>query len=368
MATPLKYLYSDDFYALFTDILSETIPNFEKEKYLKLIFDESWDKKELKERMRHNSIVLHRFLPSDFSKAKEFLFEIIHNIYKRKIDGLRLEFMFLPDYVEVYGIADLESSIVAIEFITQFTSCEFAVRPFILKYGSAMTEQMIAWSRHENHKVRRLASEGIRPRLPWAMALPKFKNDPSLVIELLENLKSDISDWVRLSVANNLNDISKDNPDIFLYTIKKWEGLGYQTDKIIKHASRTLLKAGHPEILKFYGFDDLGIELSLEKIHTQEVQIGGELEFSFCLKNENKNDKLIRIEYALYFKKLNGTHGRKVFKISEKNYKKNETKHIQRRHSFKLISTRKYHLGIHKIALIINGSEKKATEFLLTDA
>ena len=363
MATPLKDLYSSEFYELFSDILSHTLPTFDKEKYLNLIFDQEWEQKELKQRIHHNALVLNHFLPNDFKDACNSLKIIIEEIYTRKIEGMRLEFMFFPEYIEIFGLQHFDTSTEAIEFITQFTSCEFTVRPFLIKYENKMEAKMLEWAKHENFKVRRLATEGIRPRLPWAMALPKYKKDPSVVIGLLETLKNDESDWVRLSVANNLNDISKDSPKAFLATINTWKSLSLETDKLIKHASRTLLKAGHSEILNFYGYNTKGVELSDFKINNHKIEIGNALEFSFLIENKNQSPKTIRIEYALYFLKKNGEYGRKVFKISERSYNENEGRIVVRRHSFKLISTRNYNSGAHQVAIIINGKEFSPLEF-----
>jgi 3-methyladenine DNA glycosylase AlkC len=88
----------------------------------------------------------------------------------------------------------------------------------------------------QNHDVRRLASEGCRPRLPWAMALPQFRKDPSPALPILEKLKNDESDYVRKSVANNLNEISKDHPQLVLDICERWYGQTANTDWLVKHA------------------------------------------------------------------------------------------------------------------------------------
>ena len=119
-------------------------------------------------------------------------------------------------HIEVYGLGYPEESLHALEQITRLVSAEFAVRPFILRDPDRTMEYFRRWSLDENATVRRLASEGCRPRLPWAVALPMFKKDPSPLLPILENLKDDASLYVRKSVANNLNDISKDHPDLVL--------------------------------------------------------------------------------------------------------------------------------------------------------
>ncbi|MCL4164045.1 UNVERIFIED_CONTAM: hypothetical protein GTU68_056584 [Idotea baltica] len=269
--------------------------------------------------------------------------------------------MFIPDYVETYGIDDLKSSLKAMEYITQLTSCEFAIRPFIIKYPQKTMDQILKWSLHKNLDVRRLASEGSRPRLPWAMALPDFKKDPSEILPILENLKEDDSEYVRRSVANNLNDISKDHPKVLLKIAKQWKGLGKETDAMIKHASRTLLKAGDPSIMKFYGLDTKGVGVENFKVVNPKVKVGEYVRFEFDLSL--KKNKYLRLEYAIHFLLKNGKQNKKVFKISEKDYEKKSITHIERGHSFKPISTRTYYAGKHGVSIIVNGVVFGTAEF-----
>ena len=133
--------------------------------------------------------------------------------------------MILPDFVEVFGLDDWEASLPILEEFTQFASAEFAVRMFIKKDPSTMMAQMLSWADHENANVRRLASEGCRPRLPWGMKLPDLIDDPSLILPILEKLKTDENESVRRSVANNLNDISKDNPQVVIKTLQQWQSI-----------------------------------------------------------------------------------------------------------------------------------------------
>jgi 3-methyladenine DNA glycosylase AlkC len=274
--------------------------------------------------------------------------------------------MFFPDYIETYGINHFDISVKTIEQLTQFTSCEFAVRPFILQYGDKMIKQMLQWSQHKSHHVRRLASEGSRPRLPWAIALPELKKNPLPLLPILENLKQDNSEYVRRSVANNLNDIAKDNPAIVIQIAKKWKGISKETDAIIKHGCRTLLKKGHPEILKYYKLNDKAdIGISGFKIKNNKVKIGDYLNFSFSLQNMEHIKQNLRLEYAIYYLLQNGAHYKKVFKISERQLKPGEKLSVEKRHSFKIITTRKYYPGLHKLSVIVNGQELKTGKFEL---
>jgi len=368
MSSLLKDIYSPSFYERFADILTPLLPAFDRTRFFELIFDNEWPSKELKSRMRHTSVVLHTFFPKDFTETVPLIKKIINRLRQENFTGSSVEFMFLPDYIEVYGIDDYVPAVDILEYTTPFISCEYAVRPFILKYGDRMISQMFQWSLHPDHRVRRLATEGIRPRLPWAMALPKLKKDPASVLAILENLKADTSDWVRKSVANNLNDISKDNPEILLDIAKKWKGIGPETDAIIRHASRTLLKQGLPEILGYFGLGNSeGIEISDFKIITPQVKIGNSLEFTFHIKNKGDQSLPIRIEYGIYYKRLGGIHSKKVFKISEKTYGAREGATIVRKQSFKIITTRKFYPGIQSISLIINGIEKTKADFELLE-
>lgn len=359
----LKDLYCNSFYQQLSNNFSEVLPDFDQELFLKKICIDHFHELELKQRMRHTTNVIHEFLPSsDFPKAAYYLTQLIGQFRKNGLSG-DLVFIFLPDYIECHGLDHFEASVEAMEQITQFVSCEFAVRPFLLKYGTQMMEQMQKWSLHENHKVRRLATEGCRPRLPWATAVPGLKKDPSLILPILENLKNDPSDFVRKSVANNLNDISKDHPEIVLELANRWKGLSKETDAIIKHGSRTLLKQGDARILKHFTLDSSDIHCDDLRILTPEVAIGNDLSFSFRLSNKARTTRVIRLEYAIYYKRQSGKPSRKVFKISEKSYPPEETAIINRKQSFKLITTRKFYPGPHELSVIINGSEKKRLSF-----
>jgi 3-methyladenine DNA glycosylase AlkC len=366
MSSLLKDIYSPAFYDRLSDILLETVPSFDKKKFTTQIFDKDFEHKELKARMKHTAQILHPFLPEDYGQTVDLLFEIITGLRKNKTGEDGLAFMFLPDYIETYGMNDYENSVRAIEFITQFVSCEFSVRPFILKYGDRMLAQMTAWSLHENHKVRRLSSEGTRPRLPWAMALPELKRNPAPVLPLLENLKNDPSEWVRRSVANHINDIAKDNPDVVIEMAKRWKGLHKETDAIIKHGCRTLLKQGHPEILKHYGLESKDIQVTEFEISTPVTLIGGDLHFSYYLHNQEQKEQAIRLEYGLYYRRQNGTLSKKVFKISEKVYQAGEKVKVSRKQSFKLITTRKFYPGLQQLSVIVNGEEKEILDFELS--
>lgn len=368
MAELFKNIYNHKFFNELTNTIHQIIPDFDTSSFLNIVFDAEWENRELKQRMRHISIVLKEHLSESYTKNVNSIVEIIQQLQKNGFKEDSLEFMFFPDFIEVYGLEDYNCSIIAFEQITQFTSCEFAVRPFIIKYEKEMTIQMHVWSMHKHPMVRRLSTEGCRPRLPWAMAIPALKKNPSPIIPILENLKNDKSESVRRSVANNLNDISKDNPNVVINLVKKWQGKTKETDWLLKHACRTLLKQGNSEVMELFGFSSIDeIKISNFQILTPNVKTGGSLGFRFNLINTSKLKLKIRLEYGLYYQKANGTLSKKVFKISEKEYPANSTREIIRKQSFKIITTRKYHLGLHQISIIINGNEFEKLGFDLSE-
>jgi len=363
MATPLKDLYSKPFYEKLCTFLSEVLPDFSSERFLKSIFTNEFKNMELKQRMWHTSDVLHQFLSGNYEKDIEKILKLIELMQKNGVSENSLEYMFLPEYISNFGLEFFEVSVQAIETVTQFTSCEFAVRPFIVKYDDRMLQQMLTWSKHANKKVRRLASEGSRPRLPWAIALPKLKKDPTPILAILENMKNDPCEVVRRSVANSLNDISKDNPQILTNIAKKWLGKSTETDAIVKHACRTMLKSGNKEILQMFQLESSNIVFDDFSIITPTVNIGEIITFTFRVENTKNSPQKIRIEYAMYFKKANGSLTKKVFKISEKLFEANEKNTVVRNHSFRLITTRKYYIGTHKVGIILNGEEYHTLSF-----
>ncbi len=378
MAEPFKNMYNEQFFDRFTKDLKLVIPDFDAYEFISEVMDDEWENRELKQRVAHITTVLKKFLPEDYKAAIVKILELLDRIetgysHCSKIDdtkfGLTLEYgAILDNYVEQYGSDDYETSIKAIERITQFTSCEFVTHPFIVKYPDEMMAQMLVWSKHEHWGVRRLASEGCRPRLPWAMALPDLKKNPAPIIPILENLKNDPARFVRLSVANNLNDIAKDNPEVVIDLAKRWQGESKEVDWVIKHGCRTLLKQGNPEIMELFGLGSAkNINIENFQILTSEVKVGDSLEFSFNLLNNNNKKTKIRLEYGLYYQKVNGTLSKKVCKISEKDYAANSAARITRKHSFKVVTTRKLHPGLHQVSVIINGTEFERHDFELIE-
>ena len=364
MAEPLKNMYNPAFFERLCPALKHSIPGFDCRDFILRIFNNQWPDLELKERVRHISVVMHHFLPKDFPSASDMLVKLSESLRSQGAREQGFETIFIADYIQVFGLNYPDESLNALEHITKLVSAEFAIRPFIIRYPEKTMQQMLTWSKHPNANVRRLSSEGCRPRLPWAMGLPDFKKDPSLILPILENLKADPSEYVRRSVANNLNDIAKDHPELVLSIAKKWLGKNEMTDAIIRHACRTLLKKGHEHALNLHGFDPKSKStIKTLSLAGKKVKIGDYLNFGFDFVNKEKKPANFRLEYAIDYLTSTGKKSRKIFRIAENKFHPGKTITIQRKQSFKNFTTRKHYKGKHLLTILANGKKLAATEF-----
>lgn len=353
----LKNMYNRESLYEVAVAIQSVYNSFKVDEFIKSTMDETWNNLELKARCRKISMSLGMYLPEDYKEALSIL--------EKSVTGFYFAFFF-PDFVEVYGQDDInwDLSISALERNTEYWSSEFAVRAFIIKDEERMMAQMRKWSKHKSEHVRRLASEGCRPQLPWGQAISKFKKDPTPVLPILEQLKTDTSTYVQKSVANNLNDISKTHPDLVISIAKDWYGKNKSTNWIVKHGCRTLLKKGNRDVLALFGYDDTtSINIQDFTLETTSISIGENLTFSFKILAKKATKP--RLEYGIDYMKSNGKRNRKIFKISEVSLKENEKKSYMKKHSFADVSVRRHYPGIHSITIIINGVEKGKLDFEL---
>jgi 3-methyladenine DNA glycosylase AlkC len=357
-------MYNVQFFERLCPVLNQVIPDFDERKFIHTVFDDKWPDLELKQRTRQITLALHQCLPADFSEAAGLIINISAQLRKQGLEQ-HYPFIFLPDYIEVYGIENFSVSMKSLEECTKLVSAEFAIRPFIVRYPEEAMKCMSCWSTHPDAAVRRLSSEGCRPRLPWAMGLPAFKKDPSPILPILENLKADMSEYVRRSVANNLNDIAKDHPDIVLDIAKKWRGKSVETDWILRHGCRTLLKHGQKEALHLHGFNPT-VKADVKNLRlSNKVVVGMHLEFEFDFIHREKQSALFRFEYAIEYLTRTGKTSRKVFKLNENMYQPGKMIHFERKQSFKNFTTRQHYKGKHYLSILANGKELAKSEFLV---
>lgn len=360
----LKNIFTRDLLEGFAQILQKVWSPFPADHFIEQVFHDNWKALELKERMRHISHCLQHTLPEEYPVAVQILSNTTQAMIDHSGEKMVFEYGFLPDFVQCFGLEYPDISIPAMELMTRWTSAEFAVRPYLKRYPDRMYAQMQAWAQHPSWCVRRLASEGFRPRLPWGMGIPILKKEPQLILPVLELLKKDPSESVRRSVANNLNDISKDHPELVLDVAEQWQGDNDDTNWVVRHACRGLLKKGHPRALKLFGFDP---DVKTVGIHSfqydHEVKIGERFHFQFTLKNEGQKHSLIRLEYAINYQTRSGKISHKVFKISEFSLAPGEEKHFTKNQRFQDFTTRKHYPGEHLISILVNGRVMDTGQF-----
>lgn len=347
MAEVLKDIYNEAFVLRLSHEFKKIQPKFEKDKFQRQLLNEL-PRLELKDRVRAISRSIHVGLQGDYNTQVNALCRVAPEF-------IGLEGIIFPQFIEDFGQNDYQTSIPALEFLTRFSTAEFAIRPFIIKYPEQTMAQLLEWSTHPNYHVRRLASEGCRPLLPWAPKLNDLIIDPSPILPILHNLKSDTEDYVYRSVANNLNDISKHHPELVIEICTKWINLGETERWISKHALRTLLKKGNQDAMALFGYGNY-TSLSIEKFTIQDsiISIGDSSQITFSFKNKEAKASF-RLEYEVNYVKKNGSLSKKVFQIGEKEIDKNERLEITKKIDFKDLSTRKHYPGEHKIQLIVNG-------------
>jgi len=323
---------------------------------------------ELKPRFGLIADKLATFLPDDYPTAVQILVDILNDTSHdfEHIEDIGFRLLSIPTFVENYGVDHREASMNAMVIITRYTSCEFAIRPFITNYPEQTMQTLHEWVHDDNEHVRRLVSEGTRPRLPWAPQLQEFIADPSPTLELLQPLKDDPSLYVRRSVANHLNDITKDHPDRVLEILEAWnDDASERTQWLINHALRTLVKKGDERALSLLGYGTAKVDLHDLEVTPKSLNFGDSLTIRFQLKSTSNKPQKLMIDYIMHFVKANGKTAPKVFKLKKTELDVSEMLYIEKSHSIRPISTRKYYPGRHRIEIQVNGQVIGETEFEL---
>ncbi len=365
MAEPLKAIYDGTFTEQFAAKVKAVYHTFDEQAFIHAVKQGDWEQLELKARMRRFTEALGGTLPESYEDALRVLYAIA--------EGCRgLPYLFFPDFVEVYGMKEehLEQSLAALERFTRYSTAEFAIRPFLLASPARIQERMLLWADSEDEHVRRLASEGMRPRLPWGQALPMYKRDPQPILPVLEKLKRDSSLYVRKSVANNLNDIAKDHPELVLELAEAWLGEDERTDWIVRHGCRTLIKKADPRVMALFGYAEdgeqaLAAEASLA-VQPPAIAIGDAAGLRYSVRVRDGAPVKLRMEYGIEFVKSGGKSSLKRFLLSDREYGGGALFAGERVHRFADLTTRKHYPGRHRLSLWVNGREVAATELLLT--
>ena len=367
---PFKNFISSELVICIAGHLEARLANFDRSSFEDSIL-QSLDELELKARAQLIADHLHVALPEDLELRNSIILDMLYpggdmtsekNSDANGICGWGM--MPLGLVVGQHGQATFGESLTLLKEMTiRFTS-EFDVRYFLLADQERALVIMQGWINDPDHHVRRLVSEGTRPRLPWAMQLPQLMADPSPTLPLLEALRDDKEEYVRRSVANHLNDISKDHPDLVANLAKQWmKDADAKRTKLVRHACRSLIKQGHIGALEAFGLNPPEVKLGEINIENKNVVFGDKLIFSVDLTSTCKNPQNLIIDYVVYFLKSNNKQSGKVFKWKKFILEAGETLSIKKIHSIRPITTRRYYAGTQALALRINGKDFGFVEF-----
>jgi 3-methyladenine DNA glycosylase AlkC len=327
---------------------------------------------ELKQRMCLIADRIEACLPEDPRRMFPLLTAALASEPSDKSDssGLRGFLVWpLTEIVARRGLGHFSESMAALREMTRRFTAEFAIRPFLRKHPERTIKQLHAWCAHPDEHVRRLVSEGSRPLLPWGGNLTELLDPPHPTLALLEKLHRDPSEYVRLSVANHLNDFSKHHPSLVISTLTRWRDAAPgdpRLAKLSRHACRTLLKAGHPAALDFHGYGAAEmLKLDAFELAAPSVKTGGCIGYRMIIRNPSKRPLKVMFDYAIHHRKANGTLSPKVFKGRIRELAPGESWEITGRHSFKPVTTRVYHPGVHRFEPRLNGKAFPGIEFVL---
>ena len=348
-APALKEMFNEARYRKIARDVGAVFPTFDQKRFLKLALPDL-DPLALLQRLRRATEALRATLPAEYPKA----LAVLREVAPRWGEGFTA--LVLPDFVGLYGREDFDRSLDALKFFTRFGSSEFAIREFLRLDLARTLRVMTKWSGDDNEHVRRLASEGSRPRLPWSFKLRELIADPSPVAPILENLRADPSLYVRKSVANHLNDITKDHPAWVLERIGGWDLENKHTAWIAKRALRTLIKRGDRAALAVIGAGARAeIRLVEFAIAPHRIVLGDELTISCQLTSTARQPQKLVVDYAIHYVKQSGAGSAKVFKWKELTLRPGETMALTKRQRIRDFTTRKHHAGRHAVDVMVNG-------------
>lgn len=346
----LKDMYSLSFLQDVGRVVSKYDPTFNVDEFISDCLQPDWEDLKLMERSDRVTVSLHRQFPTDFEQAAPLLKQVGPHF-------TGLVAVCFPNYVAKYGLNHWETSMELLKLLTRYSTGEFAIRPFLVKYPEATSKLMLSWSLDKEADVRRLASEGMRPRLPWGIRLNQYIADPSADLKILHNLIFDQSEYVQKSVANNLNDISKDNPQVVIAFAKKYWHQTERTDWVLNRGLRTLFKKGVPEVLTLLGYDSAALK-QLKKAHltttVKTSRLGDVSKVHYSLTSQGNGNLPVYLGYRIHYVRQNKTDSFKDFFIKRINLKANQTIGGDFNLKWQQLSTRRLYPGEHVIELLVN--------------
>lgn len=361
---PFKNLMSEGVVRLLAFHLGKSLDGFDADRFIASIVPQL-EPLELKERVQMISDHMLNVLPTNAEARNATLVGMLHPDKHTSAskdsdtDGMCGWGVWpLTDVIGRAGLDAFDHSMDTLREITMRGTSEFDVRPFIASDPDRALMAMQIWAHDENEHVRRLASEGSRPRLPWGMRLHALVEDPTKTLPILETLRDDPSEYVRRSVANHLNDIAKDHPDLVADIAADWmTNASKDREKLVRHACRSLIKQGHSRTLAVFGVLPPQITTPKIEITTPIVTMGEALEFHLTFTSQAPRPQKLIVDYVVHHRKANDTLAPKVFKWKQLTVQPGEQIQATRRHPIRPITTRKYYSGEHAVSLRINGQD-----------
>ncbi|GAB3479089.1 DNA alkylation repair protein [Polaromonas eurypsychrophila] len=368
MAEPLVNQYGADVPKAIARMITAVHPKFDARKFFADVLT-GYEALALMPRGKHIALALHRHLPPDYLKAINILLASLDQPHGRS-EGLSLaSFLYLPHtlFVAQFGLDHFEDSMRAQHALTQRFTAEFSIRAFLQKHEAATLARFRQWATDPSEHVRRLVSEGSRPRLPWASRLPAFQKNPAPVLALLELLKDDPALYVRRSVANNLNDIGKDHPELLAKTAKQWlKGASDERRWIVQHALRSAVKRGEAGALGVLGFGKSAeVAVSDTRIAPRRVVLGEKVNIAFDVSNTSTKAQQVLVDFCIHYVKASGKTSAKVFKLKVLALAPKETVRLSKTVSTAEMTTRKHHAGKHRVDVLLNGQARELGVFEL---
>ena len=372
MAEPFKNFLNAEIVGWLRRHFTRAWPGFGGARFQTLALD-GLESMELKARAQHLCAALEATLPADFATAADLIEASLLPVRRdEELGELRTSEAGLAgwalwpvtEFVARRGLASPERALACLHALTQRFTAEWAIRPFIVAHPELSFATLQRWLDDPSPHVRRLVSEGSRPRLPWGLQLKGLIADPSPTLPLLAALQDDESEYVRRSVANHLNDIAKDHPAIVADWVERHlPDASTERRALLKHASRTLIKQGDARILKAWGLGKRFAGEASLALSPKRVQLGESLTMTLVLHSTAKRTQKLVIDYAVHHVKASGERTPKVFKGWAFELAAGESRTLVKRHSMREVTTRRYHAGRHAIDLRINGEVLTEAEF-----
>jgi len=329
---------------------------------------------EMKARAMQIADALEATLPDDFDRAAG----IIESALAPAATGDELAFRTdesglagwigwpLGEFIARRGLAHPERGLQSLHALTQRFTGEFAIRPFLIEHFELTLRELSDWCRDPSAHVRRLVSEGSRPRLPWGLRIQRLVADPSPTLPLLRALQDDPSEYVRRSVANHLNDIAKDHPAVVADWLQAHLPSAPPARRaLLRHASRTLVKQGDGRVLEAWGLGGAYKGQLAFSVSPKSAAVGGRLALSLRLHSSARKPQPLAIDYVVHHVKANGSTSPKVFKGWNLTLAPGESRSLEKQHSLKPISTRTYRAGEHRVDVQVNGKVLASCDFRL---